>query len=61
MLSSQSVGTYQGNKLTSNLSGNACPQSSQLVELLWIDPGLKDGTGTCKLISILKKKGTGME
>ena len=37
------MGTYQGNELTRNPSENACPQSSQLAEPPWIDPGLKGG------------------
>ena len=39
MLPRHSVGTYQGNELTRKMSGNARPQSSQLVEPLWTDPG----------------------
>ena len=34
MLSRRSVGTYEGNDLTRNASGNARPQSSQLAEPL---------------------------
>ena len=49
-----SVGTYQGNKLTWNSSGNTWPQSSQLAELLWTDPGLKSGINVHNLISHLK-------
>ena len=56
MLSRHCVGTYQGNKLTCNSSGNIRPQSSQLTEPLWIDLGLKTGSGVCELISTLKKK-----
>ena len=41
MLSRHSMETYQGNKLTRNLSGNALLQSSQLTKLLWTDLGLK--------------------
>ena len=51
MLSKHSVGTYQGNELTRNSSGNTRPQSSQLVEPLWTDPGLKCGIGTRERIS----------
>ena len=40
-----SVGIFWWNKLTHNLSANACSHSPQLTELLWIDPGLKSGTG----------------
>ena len=43
MLSRHSVGTYQGNEPTRNSSGNTRPQSSQLAEPLWTDPGLKKG------------------
>ena len=35
--------TYQRNELTRNSSGNTRPQSSQLAELLWTDPGVKSG------------------
>ena len=31
-----------GNKLTGNLSRNSHPQSSQLADTLWTDPGLKE-------------------
>ena len=31
--------------------GNIRPQSSQLAEPLWTDPGLKSGTGVRELIS----------
>ena len=34
-------GNLSGNELTCNLSGNIQPQSSQLTELLWTDPGIK--------------------
>ena len=40
-----------GNKLTRNSFGSTRPQSSQLVELLWIDPGLKCGIDVRELIS----------
>ena len=43
-------------ELTGKLSGNIWPQSSQLAEPLWTDPGLKSGISVCKLISTLKKK-----
>ena len=49
-------GTYQRNELTKNLSLNARPQSSQLAEPLWTDPGLKCAIGVRELISSLKKK-----
>ena len=38
-----SVGTYQENDLTLNWSGHTRPQSSQLAEPLWTDPGLSSG------------------
>ena len=38
-----SCGTLSGNELTLNLSWNIRPQSSQLAEPLWIDPGIKSG------------------
>ena len=41
---------YQGNKLTRNSSGN-WPQSSQLAEPLWTDPGLNSGISVRELIS----------
>ena len=50
------MGTLSGNKLTRNSSGNTKPQSSQLAEPLWTDPGLKSGISVCELISTLKKK-----
>ena len=36
--------------------GNIRPQSSQLAEPLWTDPGLKSGISVRKLISTLKEK-----
>ena len=36
-------------------SGSTRPQSSQLAESLWTDPGLKDKSGVRKLISTLKQ------
>ena len=59
MLPRHSVGTYQGNELTRKMSGNARPQSSQLVEPLWTDPGLKRRNGARELIFTLKKKKLG--
>ena len=50
------VGAYQGGKLTYNPSGNTWPQLSELDELIWIESGLKSGTGVYELISTLKKK-----
>ena len=43
MLSRHNVGTYQGNEFTRNTSGKAHPESSQLLEPLWTDPGPKSG------------------
>ena len=45
-----------GNELTRNSSGNTQPQSSQLAEPLWTDPGLKSEISVCELTSTLKKK-----
>ena len=42
-------GNISGNELMHNLSGNTQPQSSQLADPPWTDPGLK-------IISTLKKK-----
>ena len=50
-----SVGTYQGNKLTRNSSGNACPQSSQLAEPPWTVYGTEWNTAP-ELISNEKKR-----
>ena len=50
-----SCGNLSGNELTSNSSGNTQPQSSQLAEPSWIDPGLKSGTSALELISTSKK------
>ena len=47
-----------GNKLTRNLSGNIRPQSSQLTEPLWTDPGIKSGISVHELIPTLEKKKT---
>ena len=38
------------------MSGNIRPQSSQLAELLWTDPGIKTRTSVRELISISKRK-----
>ena len=51
MLSRHSVGTYRGNELTRNSSGNARPQLSRLAEPLWTDPGLKSEIVASELIS----------
>ena len=39
-----------------NLSGSIRPQSSQFVQPLWTDPGIKRGISVRELISTLKKK-----
>ena len=44
------------NELTRNSSGNTRPQSFQLAEPLWTDPGQRSGISVCDLISTLKKK-----
>ena len=44
-------GDLSGNELTRNSSGNTQPQSSQLAEPLWTDPGLKSGISVRELIS----------
>ena len=49
-------GNLSGNELTRNSSGNTRSQSSQLVEPLWTDPGLKSGISVRDLISIKKRK-----
>ena len=54
MLSRHTMGTYLGNELTSNSSGNTWLQSSQLTEPLWTDPYLKSVTGMHKVISTYK-------
>ena len=46
-------GNLSGNELTHNSSGNTWPQSSQLAEPLWTDPGLKSRISVHNLISIL--------
>ena len=50
------AGNLSGNELARNLSGNIRPQSSQLAEPLWTDPGIKSGISVHELISISKKK-----
>ena len=55
-LSRPSVGTYQENELTRKWSGNTRPQSSQLAEPLWTDPGVKSGISVLKLISTHTKR-----
>ena len=48
--------TYLGNELMWNSSGKTRPQSPQLAEPLWTDPGVKSEIDAPKLISIPKKK-----
>ena len=55
LLSRHCAETYRGNKLTCNSSRNTWSQSSQLVEPLWTDPGLKSGISMRALIYTLKK------
>ena len=55
-LSGYRVGNLSVNELTHNLSGNIRPQSSQLAEPLWVDPGVKNGIRVCELIYFSKKK-----
>ena len=50
------VGTYQGNELTRNSSGNIRSQSSQLAEQLWTDPGLKSGMTVRTNLNFNKEK-----
>ena len=45
-----------GNELSRNLSGNIRPQSSQLSEPLWTDPGINSGISVREIISTSKKK-----
>ena len=55
-LSRHSVGTYLETSLHANWSGNARPQSSQLAEPLWTDPGLKSGISVRELVSTSKER-----
>ena len=50
MQSMPSVGTYQGNELECNSSGNARLQSFQLAEPLWTDPDLNSGNYAPELV-----------
>ena len=61
MLLSRQCGNLSGNELTRNLSGNTQLQSSQLVQLLGTDRGLKSGISLHKLISTLTKAQAGNE
>ena len=45
-----------GNGLKCNSLGKIRPQSSQLAESLWTDPGINGGISVRELISTLKKK-----
>ena len=55
LLCRHSAGTYQERAQT-QLIKNIQPQSSQLTEPLWTDPGPKSGISVRKRISTLKKK-----
>ena len=54
-------GNLSGNELTHNSSGNIRPQSSQLAETLWTNPGLRSEISVHDIISTLKKKSAGGE
>ena len=54
--SRHSVGTLSENEIARNLSGNTGPQSSQLAEPMWTDPGLKSGIHVRELIFTKEKK-----
>ena len=45
-----------GNELTRNFSGNIRPQSSQLADPLWTDPGITSGISVRELISTENKE-----
>ena len=49
-------GNLSGNELTRNLYGNIRPQSSQLAEPQWTDPGIKSGISVRDLISTSRKE-----
>ena len=53
--SRHSVGTYEKTSSHATRQGNSRPQSSQLAEPLWTDPGLKSGISVRDLIFIKKK------
>ena len=55
-LSRYSVEIYQATNSHATRQGNSRPQSSQLAEPLWTDPGLKSEISVRELISIQKKK-----
>ena len=52
LLSTHSVGTYLERKLTHSLLWNIRPQSPQLAEPPWTEPGIKSGIRVRELISI---------
>ena len=60
-LSRPQCGYLSGSELTRNLLGNTRPQSCQLAEPLWTDPGLKRGISVRELLSTLKEKRAGGE
>ena len=60
LLSKHSAGTYQETSSHTTRQGTLS-QSSQLAEPLWTDPRLKSWISVPQLISIIKKKSTGME
>ena len=49
-------GNLSGNELTRNLSGNIRPQSCQLAELLWTDPGIKSQISWRGVINLKTKQ-----
>ena len=49
-------GNLSENELTRNSSGKVRPQTSQLAEPLWTDPGIKSGIRVRELIATQKKK-----
>ena len=51
MLLSRHSGNLSRNEFTRNSSGSTQPQSSQLAEPLWIDPGIRNGISVRDLIS----------
>ena len=55
-LSRRSVGIYLETSSHTNSPGNTQPQTSQLAEPLWTDPGLNSGISVRELISTTKKK-----
>ena len=52
-------GNLSGYELTRNLLGNIRPQSPQLTEWLWTDPGIKSDIIVLELISTLKEAQSG--